>query len=262
MRKISLDPNTLIDLVQEGVSIREMARFLNVSVKTIQRNCETFHIPMRDRLEQSLAKRRRQIPDSLFALPLTPDESWLLGLLMTDGCIKDNGTINLDLGDEDGVQYAKQIIGFGNIRIVEPYGRTKVRMYHYQANSRNLANRLATFGLIPRKTQILAFPNPSDVSLPDFIRGLWDGDGGWSTDRRDGALVTSFGCASEPFIHALRSITAEVTGSMAHLSPHPTKQYWQLRYYGQYARTLARWLYDTPSLCHLSRKHLIVTPFL
>lgn len=209
MRKISLDQQMLTNLIQEGMSIREIARFLNVSIKTVQRRCEAFHIPMRDRMEQSLAKRCRQIPDTLFALPLTPRESWLLGLLMTDGNVSNQGRVTLAISDEDGVQLASQIIGFGSIRIAPPNPRTTAIMWSYQAHSRQLAQRLETFGATPRKTKTLAFPNPKDLSLPDYIRGLWDGDGSWYLDRRDNTLVASFGGASEPFIHTLRSFTAD-----------------------------------------------------
>jgi hypothetical protein len=213
-------------------------------------------------MEQSLAKRCRHIPDSLFALPLTPNESWLLGLLMTDGNVLDEGRITLAICDEDGAQLASQIIGFGSIRIAPPNPRTTAIMWSYQAHSRQLAQRLEEWGITPRKTKTLAFPDPSNLSLPDFIRGLWDGDGSWYIDKRDNSLIAHFGCASEIFIHSLRSVTADVTGSMANIRKHPQKEFWQLSYQGRYAITLARWLYYAPAITSLSRKQMIIVPFL
>jgi Helix-turn-helix domain of resolvase/LAGLIDADG-like domain len=257
-----MDTEQLIQMVEQGMSIREIARAMNVSPSIVSNTCKYLNIPLKDRMEQSLAKRCRTIPENLFVPRLDSNASWLLGILMTDGNVSDQGRITLSTSDEDGAQKAKEIIGFGEIRRQVPRGNTSVLMHCYEAHSRHLATRLENFGIMPRKTKVMGFPNPSNLVLPDFVRGLWDGDGSWHIDRRDGSLIASFGCASEPFIHALRSVTADITGSMANIRKHGQKEFWYLSYQGRSARNLARWLYYDVSVYCLHRKHTLVTSFL
>ena len=263
------DPETLKKMVEDGMSIREIGRILGMASSAVHNACGSFGIRLKDRYEQFLAKNCRQIPDSLFSTPLSPTESWLLGLLMTDGCANEKEHfIKLSISDKDGAQLASQIVGFGNIREILPetreYSREKIQgklsLWSYTACSIQLVGRLGALGLTPRKTKTLAFPNISDIALPDFIRGLWDGDGSWF--KSDNALIAHFGCASESFIHTLQAITSSITGSSAQVRSNRRKDFWQLSYGQKRAVTLARWLYYEPDLPCLERKRAIVQPFL
>jgi hypothetical protein len=263
------DPEILRQMVEDGMSIREIGRVLGMASSAVHNACGSFGIQLKDRYEQFLAKNARQIPDSLFATPLNPKESWLLGLLMTDGCVSEKEhLIKLSITDKDGVQLASQIIRFGNIRERSPQIREyngkiiqgKLSIWDYTACSIQLVERLDTLGLTSRKTKTLMFPNLSDIALPDFIRGLWDGDGSWCI--ADNALIAHFGCASESFIYALQAITSSITGSSAQVRSNHRKDFWQLSYGQKRAVTLARWLYYEPDLPCLERKRAIVQPFL
>jgi transposase-like protein len=263
-------PEVLREMVEGGMSLREIGHKLGMASSAVLNACVSFDIPLKDREEQFLAKRRRQIPDSLFSPPLNAQESWLLGLLMTDGCVMERTLIKLSISDKDGTQLASQIIGFGSVRESSPeireyngkiiHGRLPV--WNYVACSIQLVERLEAFGLTARKTKTLTFPNVLDIALPDFIRGLWDGDGSWFVDKRDNSLIAHFGCASEPFMHALQAITSNITGSRAQVRSNSRKDFWQLSYQTKPAVALARWLYYDAGLVCLERKHAIVRPFL
>ena len=263
------DPEILRQMVEDGMSIREIGRALGMASSAVHNACGSFGIQLKDRYEQFLAKNCRQISDSLFATPLSPKESWLLGLLMTDGCVNEKEHfIKLSISDKDGVQFASQIIGFGYIRESLPETREyngkkiqgKLPVWNYVACSIQLVERLGALGFTPRKTKTLTFPNVSDIALRDFIRGLWDGDGSWY--KSDNALIAHFGCASESFIHALQTITSNITGSSAQVRSNRHKDFWQLSYGWKRAIALARWLYYEPDLPCLERKRAIVQPFL
>jgi hypothetical protein len=263
------DPEISRQMVDSGMSIREIGRELGMASSGVHNACASLGIQLRDRYEQFLAKNCRQIPDSLFAVPLGPKESWLLGLLMTDGCANDRDhLIKLSISDKDGAQLASQIIGFGSIRERSPntseYNGNKIQgklpIWSYVARSMQLVERLGALGLTPRKTKTLLFPNVLDITLPDFIRGLWDGDGSWY--KRANLLGAHFGCASEPFVHALHAITSKITGSSAQVRANRRKDFWKLSYSGKSAVALARWLYYEPDLPCLERKRAIVQPFL
>jgi hypothetical protein len=263
------DPEILRKMVEDGMSLREIGRALGMASSGVHNACVSFGIARKDRKQQIVAKNCRQIPDSLFSTPLSPTDSWLLGLLMTDGCANEKEHfIKLSISDKDGAQLASQIIGFGNIREILPETREysgekiqgKLSLWSYTACSIQLVGRLGALGLTPRKTKTLAFPNISDIALPDFIRGLWDGDGSWY--KNDNALIAHFGCASESFIHTLQAITSGITESSAQVRSNHRKDFWQLSYGQKRAVTLARWLYYEPDLPCLERKRAIVQPFL
>lgn len=256
-----LQREALESMVRSGMSTREIAEAAGVARSTAFRACQRFGIKLPDRLAQSFAKSAQDIPDSLFVPRLPRDQSWLLGLIATDGNVGSNGRLTISIGDEDGVQQAAAILGMGHIRVIAPRPNTTTPMWSYSTCSRRLADRLAALGITPRKTAALPFPLPSTVSMQDFIRGAWDGDGSWGIDRRDGALRTGFGGASETFVRGLHDVLREVTGSRAAVRRHADIPYWIIQYQGRAAVRLARWLYehDGPAL---SRKQLIVQAYL
>jgi hypothetical protein len=219
-------------------------------------------IDLPDRLTHSLAKSCQSIPDSLFVPRLPRDQSWLLGLIATDGSVGDDGRLTVSLGDEDGVRQTASILGMGHIRAIKPRPGTTVPMWSYTIGSRRLADRLAIYGIQPRKTSQLPFPAASAVSMPDFVRGAWGGDGSWGVDRRDGSLRASFGGASEPFVNDLHAALRGVTGSAAAVRRHARIPFWVLRYQGRTAVRLARWLYADDQGIGLARKRLRVQPHL
>jgi hypothetical protein len=81
------DPEILRKMVEDGMSLREIGRALGMASSGVHNACVSFGIARKDRKQQIVAKNCRQISDSLFSLPLNAKESWLLGLLMTDGCV-------------------------------------------------------------------------------------------------------------------------------------------------------------------------------
>jgi hypothetical protein len=175
------DPEILRQMVEDGMSIREIGRALGMASSAVHNACGSFGIQLKDRYEQFLAKDCRQIPDSLFATPLNPKEFWLLGLLMTDGCVNEKEHfMKLSITDKDGAQLASQVIGFGNIRETLPETREyrekkiqgKLPIWNYTACSIQLVERLGTLGVTSRKTKTLTFPNLSDIALPDFIDAI------------------------------------------------------------------------------------------
>ncbi len=232
--------------------------------------CKRLGIPLRSQKEGA-AQGRTPIPDTLFASPLNANESWLPGLLLTDGCVHKN-IVKLSITDEDAVHLAFQVIGFGNIVKGPPHGlktysglkiEGKLPVWTYTACSIELVERLENWGLVPRKTKTLAFPDPAAMSLPDFIRGLWDSYGCWYIQsKRTGALGSHFGSASEQFIRALHLLIARITGSAATVRANKRGDFWQLQYAGAGAVALARWLYTSPNPMRLARKLAIVKSFL
>lgn len=70
--------------------------------------------------------------------------------------------------------------------------------YRFFIESKKIVNDIISLGGCYRKSLVLKFPNVPKKYLPDFIRGLWDGDGSMFTGNR-GACAT-FSCSSKSFI--------------------------------------------------------------
>ena len=255
--------SNLIELVQNGFSTREIANMLGVGKSTVHRWCQENNIILSGRVEQLLSKRCTKIRDSLFHAPLDEKHSWLLGIIATDGCVEDGGRLTICNEDIDVIKLSHSIIGMRSIRCLSPRPpKTTAVLYNHIVNSRILCNRLNLLGIVPRKTKTIQFPQPEKLSLPDYVRGLWDGDGCWSIDKRDRKLISSFGSASLQFIKVLASTLQLVTSSKAQVRQRGDKYFWVLSYYGTKAISLANWLYENAGMYANQRKKSIVSPFL
>jgi intein/homing endonuclease len=71
----------------------------------------------------------------------------------------------------------------------------------------NMAKRLEALGIIPRKSLVVKFPYVPLSFLPDFIRGVFDGDGSVFFDKRrpESPLRSKFVSSSESFIKKLEA---------------------------------------------------------
>lgn len=100
----------------------------------------------------------------------TPDLAYLLGLLAADGCVRDNGFINFVSLDIELLKFVRD-----KISPTTPISDNNRRVIFWSVD---LRDKLISFGIVPRKSKIIKFPTfISDNILPDFIRGVLDGDG-------------------------------------------------------------------------------------
>lgn len=256
-----IERDDLASLIAEGHSMADIALQFGVSRGAIQRTCIAFDIPRRDNIAAIVATHARPISDNLFAAPLDSAQSWLLGLLMTDGAVGDDGRVRLALQDEGIARAAREIVGFGNVS-VRNIKTCRAPVWLYEAGARHLATRLYTWGCTPRKTKTLAYPPTDQLCLPDFVRGLWDGDGCWSIDKRNNSLRATFGCASEPFITDLAKTLSGVVGKPLRVSFYAPRTFWNIGLNGSWAVALARWIYADNPLYAMERKRAIVAPFI
>lgn len=97
---------------------------------------------------------------------------YLLGLLMTDGCVKSNhNSITLTSKDKDHLMKI--------INLIDPTMkiRDKNTCFEIGIYSKELKLWLVSKGCTPQKSLNLQFPTVPEKFLPDFLRGCIDGDG-------------------------------------------------------------------------------------
>lgn len=111
----------------------------------------------------------------------SPEKAYTIGLITADGSVSSRGGISLCLTESDRELLEdineKVFSSTGRISITHP-GDKKPRICLY-VNGTKLCQQLAIHGIIPNKTYLLKSLSTSipEEFYPDYIRGLYDGDG-------------------------------------------------------------------------------------
>lgn len=100
------------------------------------------------------------------------------GFLFADGCVDSKNRVRLMLQELDEAH----IVKFQNFVEANDYAIQQCSGYTRRAlefTSSDMCHDLAKFGIVPNKTLISSPPAPDRLGeyLPDFLRGLFDGDG-------------------------------------------------------------------------------------
>ena len=155
----------------------------------------------------------------------SPTKAYWLGFLYADGYTTNDDRWGLELmvSDKPHMQNLLNEIKYtGNIKGRK---RENTETCSFLIKNKAMTNSLISKGVVPRKTEILEFPN-EDILNPiyykDFIRGFFDGDGCIiyqirTAPRKDRnnkiydrlSKEVSFCCKSERFINKLNEILLE-----------------------------------------------------
>ena len=127
----------------------------------------------------------------------TPSKAYFLGWMITDGSVvvsktRDNRSPVISLELQDGDRYI--IEKFANelgaskdiVRNNEKRGHSYMRF-----SSKEMAEDLATYGVVPNKTWITYLPILDSELMPHLIRGIFDGNGTVTKDK-NGYLKFAF----------------------------------------------------------------------
>ena len=126
-----------------------------------------------------LKKPTPTINEGYFEYINTPEQAYWLGLLWADGSVWqrpgcDSYTLKLELQLRD----AELIDDFANAidSFIRPR-RTKQNTYRLDIHNYYLCQDLIDHGIVPDKTHSSSFPVCKQDIMPDFLRGVFDGDG-------------------------------------------------------------------------------------
>jgi hypothetical protein len=125
----------------------------------------------------------------------SPGMAWLLGLLFTDGCVH-SSSISLASMDMDLLQQAQALLGSDSA--TTPNNHKGKAVYRITLGHKELRNDLERLGLAPRKSLIMEFPEVPQEYIHHFIRGCWDGDGGFT--EYEGKLGAHYTSGAESFV--------------------------------------------------------------
>lgn len=200
------------DTYASGIGCDEVAKIFGITSrgvrKIIKRQGGVFRgVTEGTRLAISKAVRRFAVDEVFFNRDLDECGAWLLGVIYGDGCVwRYKGTLNgLEIsGDKDVCEKAKKILGSEH----RVFRKKKTNCYVLRIGSRALAESLAQWGVVPRKSNILEWPKLSKNMESHFVRGLIDSDG-WV--KRTGEFGIGLGMTA-------RQIVEEVATRMRHFS--------------------------------------------
>ena len=124
---------------------------------------------------------------------ITPESSWLLGWLLSDGNLyNDRVKIMLLDKDIDAIHKMIKILEFNgpiNKRVVTNSNWAHVH-YGFSFYRKNISEILKKYSLIPKKSLILKYPATIDwINMRHFVRGYFEGDGHMGYNKNRNCLV-------------------------------------------------------------------------
>jgi hypothetical protein len=203
---VEIDENLLLQTYNEcGRSLNKTAEKLETSSRLIRSRFKDYGLEYDAKIIYSLNHDYFDILDE--------HQMYWLGFLITDGCVMKHNysyIIQLSLATKDVciLEWFKKDLEFtGPItnRIIknefkqDGVGKYLKQEYYYrstiQLTSKKIFDRLGEFGIVPRKTYIVKFPEQlkNHPLLNHFIRGCIDGDG-WTRLHTNKGKTEPDGC--------------------------------------------------------------------
>ena len=169
MKRLNIDKQVLECYNELGIqSSRAIARKIGVSTGPV---C---------RIMKKLGLKYYGVPDINFSVPLDNGQSWLAGLLATDGCVcKKRNRVRLVSTDEELIDKAINILHYGckHSEIHNQGFSNNSKVYVAEWCRHGTKQTCLKLNIVPAKSFILTPPCNTDIQLSHFVRGLIDGDG-------------------------------------------------------------------------------------
>jgi len=194
---------------------------------------------------------------------VTPEIGWILGVIFTDGSLNEK-VQRLTICSKDKVllEQINRILA-SNHPIAGPCADTT---YHLCFVGTQLIADLRAFGLTPRKSRTLQWPDTLPIAMyPHFVRGLYDGDGGFYMDKRNrySPLCSCYTSSSAPFVNRLYAMLKTHAGIIGGSCGTRKTGATRLELCHKQSVKLAHWIYNTePVLPRLERKFLLAQPYM
>lgn len=199
--------------------------------------------------------------------------AWLLGWVSSDGYVKRSGVVGLKVSfkDKDIAEKLRNYLCYtGPLHIRRQFLQKTNKAYKQislEAFSRNIVERLASFGIVPNKSLTLKFPaiiikSGKEEIIRNYIRGLFEGDGSLLVERRSSLLFQIVG-TYEICVGVQRCLIKYLGVSKTKLTNNITgKNHFAVRYRGRLqVLKIMDWLYKKAYnnvLERKYRKHLLI----
>lgn len=248
------------ELFLNGETYASIARLINVDRKRvsywIRKNGHQTD-PKRIRNKKTVS-RKYKFEEAIFEKIDTEEKAYWLGFLYADGNVSEyKNDISVSLAEKD-IEHVMKLKKFiksdAPIKIKRKKFKDKIYIsYSLTFTSKKTKQDLIDKGCVPRKSNILVFPNnnqvPSDL-LNHFIRGYFDGDGS-VTHANKGRQISVEILGTKDFIESL--IEWSGINVNIHSFKHSPTTY-RVQYFGGKANSFLEKIYHN-STVNLERKY-------
>ena len=184
----------------------------------------------------------------------TPESAYFLGWTLTDGGIREysgkgtSSAVIFDLKDREAIEILSRVLG--HTREPQPIGKH----WRLSASSVHLVERLKELGVGPAKSLTVTLPPVPEVVFPHFARGVVEGDGSLSIDKK-GQFRVSVNSASYEFLKAFQT-SVPFDGSFFEVGKGKRKNpLYRLAFAGRKALRFGEWIYRDSNGMRLMRKY-------
>ncbi|MCX5716068.1 MAG: hypothetical protein NTV07_04300 [Candidatus Omnitrophica bacterium] len=266
MRKLQgLTKEKLAELyITDKKSLEDIGKLYGVSRAAVYDKLKKFNIGHRSKSQARLeAQKQGKIPQQYFHInegffsQWSANMAYILGLIITDGCVSQTGNVSLSMNEKDLLEKVRQAMD--SEHKITPSKHQK-GLYYFNFARERIVNDLANFGILPNKSMNVEFPNIPEEFMADFIRGVFDGDGSVFFEKRskDYPVRSSFVSSSRNFIVKLEEKLQEIGLPKRVIYEQETKNgiSYMFRYGHSDSKKLFNILYKkVPDSIFLERKH-------
>jgi hypothetical protein len=248
-----------------GESSEVLAVAFGVSSVAIRGLLIRRNVPRRNASE---CARQYRCNHEYFADIQTEGQAYWLGFLAADGTIteRNGGNVILSLASRDRDHVTRFARALSSNHPVHDRQYRTCSFVTISIASPQMTSDLARYGVTPRKTATLIFPDLPQHLEQHYIRGYVDGDGGFTISRSGypSPNVTFHVIGNPSFIRQMQSVLireCNLRETMLY-QRRPGQPVSQMRYCGK-AQTacIANYLYENAAV-FLPRKHHTITSYL
>ncbi|PKG44453.1 MULTISPECIES: LAGLIDADG family homing endonuclease [unclassified Planococcus (in: firmicutes)] len=191
VRKVGITDQMILNKYTEGFSNAELAAYAGLTERAIR------NVLYKSGIDSIQRPRKHKVNEDFFKT-WTDDMAWVLGLVITDGCIANDGRTLILIQKDEFMLQKVAVIMQADFVVARHEKRTPALLI----NSKKITNDLANYGVLKSKSISVGFPNVPEKYMPHFIRGVVDGDG-WVQKTGYTMNVTS---GSKDFANGLHDV--------------------------------------------------------
>ncbi len=204
--------------------------------------------------------KRGPKPKEIVDTTWSPNLSYAVGLLASDGCLSCDGRhIDFTSKDKEQILNFRNILKLHHIKIGKKRNKMGNEAYRIQFGSILFYRWLNDIGLTSNKSKTIGKLNIPEELFFDFFRGVWDGDGTiyayWDPRWKSSYMFyIGIASASKPFLQWLQDIISKQSDVCGKITLHKTSGTFQLRFAKKESRVVFKRMFYKNNLPCLPRK--------
>lgn len=263
MRKLTdIQVTDVCERYQSGESSEALAKEFGLVGASVRGLLNRRGIARRSRSE---CNRQYYCDHDFFDVVDNEEKAYWLGFIAADGNIDSRNMLVVTLATQDIEHLQKLAKALNSTHPVQryDYGTKRPPFVRLLISSPQIVSALGRYGVTPKKTFTLRFPDLPEHLLRHFVRGYFDGDGGFNIGKAVPSNIVCSVTSNEPFLEECQKFL------MLHCGLSKTKLYRRhpkvpiaaLRYSGglQVARIVS--LLYSDALIYLPRKYEKISAF-